>query len=66
MHHAWHRLATVIGQAMSNKLGLPPANASAAVNRLKYMLRKWPRLVAEYKPAFGTIFAPYLENYTHW
>ena len=30
------------------------------------MLDKWPRLVAEYKPAFGSIFAEYLGNYTHW
>ena len=30
------------------------------------MFRKWPRLVAEYKPAFGAVFAQYLVNYTHW
>jgi len=30
------------------------------------MLAKWPRLVAEYKPAFGTIFEGLLTNYTHW
>ena len=27
---------------------------------------QWPRLVAEYKPAFGSIFARYLKKYTHW
>ena len=32
----------------------------------RYMFRKWPRLVAEYKPAYGTIFAEWLVNYTHW
>ena len=30
------------------------------------MFHKWPRLVAEYKPAFGSIFRGYLVNYTHW
>ena len=27
------------------------------------MFQKWPRLVAEYKPAFGAVFAQYLVNY---
>jgi uncharacterized membrane protein YgcG len=28
---------------------------------------RWPRLVAEYKPAFGSVFEQYLgEEYTHW
>ena len=34
--------------------------------RLGSACRQWPRLVAEYKPAFGTIFSEYLANYTHW
>ena len=33
---------------------------------MRFMFEKWPRLVAEYKPAFGSIFARYLKKYTHW
>ena len=33
---------------------------------MRFMFQKWPRLVAEYKPAFGAIFSQYLINYTHW
>ena len=33
---------------------------------MRFMFDKWPRLVAEYKPTFGSIFASYLRPYTHW
>ena len=51
---------------MAHQLNLPPANTSSLVTRLRFMFSKWPRLVAEYKPAFGTVFADFLTNYTHW
>ena len=35
---------------------LSAANASVISSRMRYMLQKWPRLVAEYKPAFGAVF----------
>ena len=31
-------------------------NASLLIRSMRFMLEKWPRLVAEYKPAFGSIF----------
>lgn len=45
---------------------MPVRNASLLIRSLRFMLDKWPRLVAEYKPAFGTIFEQYLGDYTHW
>ena len=30
------------------------------------MLQRWPRLVAEYKPSFGTVFEDFLGDYSHW
>ena len=45
---------------------MPVRNASLLIRSLRFMLDKWPRLVAEYKPAFGTIFEQYLGDYSHW
>ena len=59
-------IATLIANGMGQQLGLPAANTTSLVNRLRFMFQKWPRLVAEYKPAFGSIFSAYLANYTHW
>ena len=59
-------LANLIASGLSEHLQLPAANASALGAALRFMLQRWPRLVAEYKPAFGTIFKRLLENYTHW
>ena len=59
-------MGTLVGGAMATALGLPPSNSTAIVNRMRHMFQKWPRLVAEYKPAFGAVFAQYLVNYTHW
>jgi len=36
------------------------------VKAMRFMFEKWPRLVAEYKPTFGSVFASYLKAYTHW
>ena len=41
-------------------------NASLLIRSMRFMLEKWPRLVAEYKPAFGSIFEQYIAEYTHW
>jgi len=51
---------------MSAALNLPSANATVVINRMRYMFQKWPRLVAEYKPAYGSIFGEWLYNYSHW
>ena len=59
-------LASLFGRTMSAEMRYPAANATAIINRMRYMFQKWPRLVAEYKPAFGAIFREYLSNYTHW
>lgn len=59
-------LAKLIARGLSEQLQLPAANVSAVGAALRFMLQRWPRLVAEYKPAFGTIFKKLLENYTHW
>ena len=59
-------MATLVGGAMAAALKLPEPNSTAIVNRMRHMFHKWPRLVAEYKPAFGAVFAQYLVNYTHW
>lgn len=59
-------IAALIASGMGQQLHLPASNTSALASRLRYILQKWPRLVAEYKPAFGSIFQSYLANYTHW
>ena len=59
-------LSKLIASGLSEQLQLPAANASAVGAALRFMLQRWPRLVAEYKPAYGTIFKKILENYTHW
>ena len=57
-----HKIATALGRS----LHLPTANVTLLGNRLRYLLSKWPRLIAEYKPAFGSIFQEELSGYTHW
>ena len=59
-------LAQVFGMAMGEALELPIRNATVVIKAMRLMFEKWPRLVAEYKPAFGAIFREYLSNYTHW
>jgi len=59
-------IAARIARGLGGKLSLPEANVTSLAKLLRFMLGKWPRLVAEYKPAFGTIFADCLINYTHW
>ena len=60
-------LSQLIGLKMGEELGMPVRNASLLIRSMRFMLEKWPRLVAEYKPAFGSVFEQYLGNeYTHW
>uniref|UniRef100_A0A7S0LDC4 Phospholipase B-like n=1 Tax=Coccolithus braarudii TaxID=221442 RepID=A0A7S0LDC4_9EUKA len=59
-------MASLFGRTIAASLGLPQANATAIISRMRYMFQKWPRLVAEYKPAYGSIFSEWFVNYTHW
>ena len=60
-------LSQLIGLKMGEELGMPVRNASLLIRSMRFMLEKWPRLVAEYKPAFGTVFEQYVgEEYSHW
>ena len=59
-------LSQLFGLKMGEELGLPVKNASLLIRSMRFMLEKWPRLVAEYKPAFGSIFEQYISDYTHW
>jgi len=59
-------LSQLFGLKMGEELGLPVKNASLLIRSMRFMLEKWPRLVAEYKPAFGSIFEQYISDYSHW
>jgi len=59
-------LSQLFGLKMGEELGMPVRNASLLIRSMRFMLEKWPRLVAEYKPAFGTIFEQYITDYSHW
>ena len=37
-----------------------------APRSLKRLFERWPRLIAEYKPAYGRFFSDYLLGYSHW
>lgn len=59
-------LSMLLGMQLGEALNLPIRNATVVIKALRFMLDKWPRLVAEYKPTFGSVFAQYLKGYTHW
>lgn len=59
-------LSQLFGLKMGEELGMPVRNASLLIRSMRFMLEKWPRLVAEYKPAFGSIFEQYIADYSHW
>ncbi|KAL1520353.1 hypothetical protein AB1Y20_021943 [Prymnesium parvum] len=59
-------IAALFARRLSQVLELPSPNASLVALRMRFIIQKWPRLVAEYKPAFGSVFDAYLSNYTHW
>ena len=59
-------LAQLFGMSLGEALDLPIRNTTIVVKAMRLMFEKWPRLVAEYKPTFGSVFASYLTAYTHW
>lgn len=59
-------IARLFAARLSGALGLATDEARALEQRMLLMFGKWPRLVAEYKPAYGHIFSRWLGNYTHW
>jgi len=59
-------LAQLFGMSMGEALEMPIRNATVVIKAMRLMFEKWPRLVAEYKPTFGSVFASYLKGYTHW
>jgi len=59
-------LAELVGVKLGERLGLPLRNATTVLRSLRLLFEKWPRLVAEYKPAFGTVFEDFLGDYSHW
>ena len=59
-------IARLLAARLAAALGLDTADAHALDERMGLMFGKWPRLVAEYKPAYGEVFERWLGNYTHW
>ena len=59
-------IAQLFGMSLGEALELPIRNATIVIKAMRLMFEKWPRLVAEYKPTFGSVFASYLKAYTHW
>ena len=48
-------LAELVGLKLGERLGLPLRNATTLLRSLRLLFDKWPRLIAEYKPTFGTV-----------
>jgi len=59
-------MSQLVASTIGAHLGWDERNISRATKYLRFVMYKWPRIIAEYKPAFGIIFARYLSNYTHW
>lgn len=59
-------MAQLVASTIGAHMGWGERNVSRANKYLRFVMYKWPRTIAEYKPAFGVIFAAYLSNYTHW
>ena len=59
-------LAELVGLKLGERLGLPLRNATTLLRSLRLLFDKWPRLIAEYKPTFGTVFEDFLGDYSHW
>lgn len=59
-------LAQLFGMSLGEALDLPIRNTTIVIKAMRLMFEKWPRLIAEYKPTFGSVFASYLTSYTHW
>ena len=52
--------------SLGGALDMPIRNTTILCKALHFMFERWPRLVAEYKPALGSVFASYLKAYSHW
>ena len=59
-------LAELVGLKLGERLGLPLRNATTLLRSLRLLFDKWPRLIAEYKPTFGSVFEDFLGDYSHW
>lgn len=59
-------LSELVGLKLGEELALPLRNATVVLRSLKLLFERWPRLVAEYKPAYGRFFAEYISGYSHW
>jgi len=59
-------LSELIGLKLGEDLALPLRNATVVLRSLKMLFERWPRVVAEYKPAYGRLFAEYISGYSHW
>lgn len=59
-------LSELVGLKLGEELALPLRNATVVLRSLKLLFERWPRLVAEYKPAYGRLFAEYISGYSHW
>jgi len=59
-------LAEMVGLKLGELLKLPARNATVLLRSMRVLFEKWPRLIAEYKPAFGALFDSYLSSYSHW
>jgi len=59
-------VARLFASRLGSALGFGAEEARALEQRMVLMFDKWPRLVAEYKPAYGEVFERWLGNYTHW
>ena len=59
-------LAELVGLKLGERLGLPLRNATTLLRSLRLLFERSPRLIAEYKPTFGTVFEDFLGDYSHW
>ena len=55
-----------MGLKLGERLGLPLRNATTLLRSLRLLFERWPRLIAEYKPTFGSVFEDFLADYSHW
>lgn len=59
-------MAQLIASGIGSYLGWSERNTSLMHKYLRFLLHRWPRLVAEYKPAYGTVFKQWLGPYSHY
>jgi hypothetical protein len=59
-------IAELVGLKLGERLELPLRNATTVLRSLRLLFERWPRLIAEYKPTFGSVFEDFLSDYSHW